>query len=218
MRVAAAPFLSAEGKSVGAVVVMQDITALKQAENTESLLTRELQHRTGNLLAVVQAIAHRTLAGDRSLEEARAGFEARLHALARTHRKLTKSKWTGVSLNEVVRSELEPFAARTRIDGVDLTLSPQHAQNLSLAVHELATNAVKYGALSRSEGYVDISWGVTANGKGNVLKFQWQERGGPAVVRPERHGFGTSLLNAIFAGARIEYAPEGLSCEIDLLM
>jgi two-component sensor histidine kinase len=188
----------------------------KRADEARVIATRELQHRCNNLLAVIQAIAHKTLAGGGSLEQARIAFEARLQALARAHRQLLKSNWTGVSLDEVVRQALEPFGPRSEIAGSDLTLNPKDAQNLSLALHELATNAVKHGALSRPDGKINIAWAVRGPEGGRVLSFHWQERGGPPVVPPTRRGFGTTLLKATFSEVRFDYAPEGLKCEIDV--
>jgi two-component sensor histidine kinase len=112
--------------------------------------------------------------------------------------------------------ELQPYTDRTVIDGIDVILNPQHAQNFSLMVHELATNAAKYGALSNRRGKVGVSWMITRRSKNNELEFKWQERGGPRVVAPTRHGFGTTLLKATFPDARIDYAVEGLSCEIKI--
>ena len=195
---------------------LRDVSEQKHAAEIEKTLTRELEHRSNNLLSVIQAIAHRSLSGDVPLDQARATFEARLHALARTHHQLIKSNWNGIGLADVMRSELEPFAARTKIEGADVILAPQQAQNFSLAVHELATNAVKHGALSQPGGEVDISWRVVPNGKDHVLKFQWQERGGPIIAAPERQGFGSALLKGTCGGARIEYASQGLRCEIDV--
>ena len=189
----------------------------KRADEARVIATRELQHRCNNLLAVIQAIAHKTLAGGGpSLDEARAAFEARLQALARAHRQLLKSNWTGVSLDEVVHQALEPFGPRSEIEGSDVTLSPKDAQNLSLALHELATNAVKHGALSRPDGRINIGWAVRGADAGRVLSFHWKERGGPPVAVPTRRGFGTTLLKATFRDVRLDYAPEGLLCEIDL--
>jgi two-component sensor histidine kinase len=188
----------------------------KRADEARVIATRELQHRCNNLLAVVQAIAHNTLAGGASLDEARVAFEARLQALARAHRQLLRSNWTGVSLDEVVRQALEPFGTRSEIAGSDVTLNPKDAQNLSLALHELATNAVKHGALSRPDGKINIAWAVRGAAGGHVLSFHWQERGGPPVVAPTRRGFGTTLLKATFGEVRLDYAPEGLMCEIDV--
>jgi two-component sensor histidine kinase len=188
----------------------------KRADEARVIATRELQHRCNNLLAVIQAIAHKTLADGTSLEDARAAFEARLQALARAHRQLLKSNWTGVSLDEIVRQALEPFGTRSAIAGGDVRLTPKDAQNFSLALHELATNAVKHGALSRPDGRIEIAWAVRGDDGGRVLSFHWRERGGPPVVAPSRRGFGTTLLKATFGEVRFDYAPEGLMCDIDL--
>jgi PAS domain S-box-containing protein len=202
------------GTVTGWIASILDITERKRAAEAEQILVRELQHRTNNLLAVIQGIAKKSLAGDGSLDEARRTFEGRLLALAGTYRQLTKSNWSGVSLSEIVRLTLEPFAARTDIDGTNVTLSAKNAQNFSLALHELATNAVKHGALSGADGKVRIGWAITGNGGGTILRFRWQERGGPLVSTPNRRGFGTSLLEATFNEIRLDYAPEGLTCEI----
>jgi two-component sensor histidine kinase len=123
-----------------------------------------------------------------------------------------------VNLSEIAGSALSPFGDRTMIDGVDVMLGAQHVQNFSLALHELATNAAKYGALSNETGWIEIFWTIAGNGNDNILKFKWKERGGPPAVAPTRHGFGTSLLNAIFTDVRIGYLDDGLICEIDLLL
>ena len=157
--------------------VMRDISEQKRAAALERTLVGELQHRSNNLLAVIQAVAQRSLTGDASLKDARNAFQQRLLALARAHRELTKSNFAGLEVGEIVRAELAPFAARARIDGDRVMLGPQEAQNFSLAVHELATNAAKHGALSRPEGFVEINWSVAANGSGRMLHFAWQERG-----------------------------------------
>ncbi len=193
-----------------------DYLERKRAEEIQHTLTHEIQHRSNNLLAVIQTIARRTLSGDCSLADAKAGFEARLQALARANQQLTASDWSGVSLTEIVHSELQPFGGRIVIDGVNVLLDPKHAQNFSLALHELATNAAKYGALSNGNGQVGVSWALTTQRKTNTLRFQWRESGGPPVARPTRYGFGTALLRTTFPDARIDYATEGLSCEIDI--
>ena len=193
-----------------------DYLERKRSQEVEKTLVREIQHRSNNLLAVILAIAHRSLSGDSSLAVAREAFEARLRALARANRQLTQSNWNGVNLSELVRQELEPFADRMTVDGVNVRLVPQQAQNLSLAMHELATNAAKHGALSNKSGNVHVFWTITGEGSTNVLKFNWQERGGPPVVAPTRHGFGSSLLKATFPEIRLDFATKGLICEIDL--
>jgi PAS domain S-box-containing protein len=209
------------GTVTGWIVSMLDITERKRAEEeqkraaeAEQILVRELQHRTNNLLAVIQGIAQKTLSGSGPLAEARKIFEGRLLALANTYRRLTKSNWSGVRLSEIVHLTLEPFAARTEIDGPDLMLSAKNAQNFSLALHELATNALKHGALSSADGKVSIVWTVASNGGGPVLKFRWRERGGPPVLAPDQRGFGTSLLESTFKMINFDYAREGLTCEI----
>jgi two-component sensor histidine kinase len=150
------------------------------------------------------------------LAEAKAAFEARLQALARANSQLINSNWSGVNLSEIVRLELQPYAERTVVDGIDIILSPQHTQNFTLTLHELATNAAKYGALSNGSGKVGVSWTITRQNGNNKLGFKWQERGGPPVIVPTRHGFGTALLKGTFPDALIEYAGEGLNCEIDI--
>jgi two-component sensor histidine kinase len=187
---------------------------LAQQQQTK-LLANELQHRTSNLLTVIQSIAHRSLAGDISLARGREILEARLQALARTHQRLTSSKMDMVSLEEIIRSELEAFSSRTKIEGDEIFLDYQQAQKFSLAVHELATNALKYGALSAPTGAVRIAWSVSNNGNGHELRFCWEEHGGPPVVVPTREGFGSTLLKATFARSRMDYAPAGFSCEIE---
>jgi signal transduction histidine kinase/CheY-like chemotaxis protein len=188
----------------------------KRAEELAKTLVREVQHRSNNLLAVIQSIAKRSLSDDHSLPEAREAFESRLQALARTNRQLVTSNWSGARLSEIIRSELAPFAERTITRGDDLLLSPQQAQNFCLAVHELTTNAAKYGALSNTDGKLDLSWDLANDGRGRSLRFRWLETGGPCVAAPTRRGFGTSLINATFSGVRLDFASEGLRCEIDV--
>ena len=211
------------GTVTGWIASMLDITERKRAEEdqkraaeAEQILIRELQHRTNNLLAVIQGIAQKTLSGAGSLDEARKTFEGRLFALAGTYRQLTKTNWSGVSLSEIVHLTLEPFAARTEIKGPDLLLSAKNAQSFSLALHELATNALKHGALSCAGGNVSIVWSIANNGGGPVLKFRWQERGGPPVLGPGHQGFGTLLLESTFKIVNLDYARDGLTCEIDV--
>lgn len=186
----------------------------KHAEKIQKALIGEIQHRSNNLLAIIQSIAHWTF----SSSEAGKTFEARLQALARANQELIKSNWAGVNLKEIVRLELEAFAERTLVEGTDIRVGPQLAQNFSLALHELATNAAKYGALSDRNGKVGIYWTIVREGESNRLKLKWQERGGPPVTQPTRQGFGTMLLKAVFPDARFDYAMEGLNCEIDVLL
>jgi two-component sensor histidine kinase len=190
----------------------------KRAEETEKMLVAELQHRTKNLFAVIQALAHSSLRGNEILDEARQAFNKRLTVLARAHDRLVNAAWKGISLSDLVHLELEAFPGRVRIDGPDVVLVAQAAQNFALALHELSTNAAKYGAFSKPEGHVSVSWTIVRGTGAGILKFRWQETGGPAVTQPERSGFGTSLLKMTLGDARIEYASDGLIYEVELPM
>jgi len=189
-----------------------DYLERKHSEQVQQTILRELQHRSNNLLAVIQSIAQRSLAGSHWKK----AFEARLQALARANRALLKSNWGGVDLTQLVRNEMEAFSRHASISGVSVLLSPQQAQNFTLALHELATNSAKYGALSKTTGKVQASWTVEPSQSGSVLKFRWQESGGPPVKPPVYEGFGTQLLKAAFSDVRLEYAVEGLRCEIEV--
>jgi PAS domain S-box-containing protein len=193
-----------------------DYLERKGAEEVATTLLHEVQHRSNNLLAIIQTIAARSLSENHSLAEAKASFEGRLQALARSNRKLTDSALNGVSVSEIVRSQLEPFAGRILVDGTDILLGRQDAQNFALVLHELATNATKHGALSTVGGKVYITWSIIDHGKANALKFRWHETEGPPISKPTRYGFGTTLLKATFPDARIEYPTEGLICEIHI--
>jgi PAS domain S-box-containing protein len=218
VHVVCTPDRSEHGETVGWIASILDVTDQKQAQQRERTLLLEVQHRNNNLLAVVQTIAHRSLVSGQSMDEARKAFESRLQALARTNRQLTKSNWQGVDLREIVRLEMEPFGGRSTIDGINVVLDPKEAQNFSLALHELATNAAKYGALSKGAGNVGISWAITTNGKREILKFRWRERGGPPVSKPIQEGFGSALLKATFPSTNLHYALTGLNCEIELAL
>jgi two-component sensor histidine kinase len=189
-----------------------DYLERKHSEQIQQTTVLEVQHRSNNLLTIVQSIAQRSLAGDQSKKT----FEARLQALARANRALVRSNWGGVDLTQLVRAELEAFSKRASINGVSVLLSPQQAQNFTLALHELATNSVKYGALSKAAGKVKVSWTIKPDHSSSVLKFRWQESGGPPVSPPTRQGFGSQLLKGIFSDVTLEYLVEGLRCEIEV--
>jgi two-component sensor histidine kinase len=189
-----------------------DYLERKHSEQVQQTTLRELQHRSNNLLAVIQSIAQRSLTGSHWKN----AFEARLQALARANRALLKSNWGGVDLTQLVRSEMEAFSKHASISGVSVLLSPQQAQNFTLALHELATNSAKYGALSKTTGKVEASWTIEPSQSGSVLKFRWQESGGPPVKPPTYQGFGTQLLKAVFSDVRLEYLAEGLRCQIEV--
>jgi two-component sensor histidine kinase len=188
---------------------------LEQRRNDEQILIRELQHRTNNLLTVIQSIAHSTFSDAASLKDARTTFEGRLQALARVNRELTSSNWSSVNLDDIVRFTMEPYAARININGIPVKLNAKHAQNMTLAVHELATNALKYGALSNSSGTINVSWRPSSLST-DLIDFRWQEKDGPSVAAPTRKGFGTSLLRAAFSDIKLDYSPTGLICEFQV--
>ncbi|MFN3943685.1 MAG: HWE histidine kinase domain-containing protein [Allosphingosinicella sp.] len=197
----------------------EDIHERKVAEDHQRLLINELNHRVKNTLATVQAIAFQTLKGDIPLEEARARFEARLQALSRAHNMLTERNWEGAPLERVVADATEYLAgerARFEVAGDPIWLAPRAALALSLALHELGTNAAKYGALSAEGGRVSIRW---STGEGR-LRLVWKESGGPPVVAPARRGFGSRLIERglqsdLGGAATMLFDADGLRCEID---
>jgi two-component sensor histidine kinase len=192
-----------------------DYLERKRSEEIQKTLNYEIQHRANNLLAIVQSIARRTPSGDHTLSQAREAFEARLEAVARANLRLTKSNWSGLDLTEIVQTELKPFYDRVKNEGPIVTLDPQQGQNLALALHELATNAAKYGAFSNASGTVRVFWTIMRGDDGSsLLNFKWQEGGGPPVIVPTRRGFGSKLISATSPNVRFNYLPEGLSCEI----
>jgi len=170
------------------------------------MVAREMSHRVKNLLAVIQSIASRTMAGGRTLSEAKSVFADRLSALARAHTALVDGRWSGASLRALLEGELAPFGARVSMTGPFVRLNSQMAQNMAMAVHELATNAVKYGALSTGAGVVRIEWGVRHAPGGGVFSFEWRELGGPPAAEPDREGFGQTLLRRLI-GASVGAEP-----------
>jgi two-component sensor histidine kinase len=191
--------------------------ALRHAER-QQFLVRELHHRSQNLFAVIQTIVSRTLTQEQSISEAKNVLNGRLAALAHAHGLLANAAWTGAPLKEIVAQELSHFSNQVSITACDILIDTPAAQNFALIVHELTTNAVKYGALSNSEGRVEVDCGTEGvNGEGR-FRFTWREFGGPPVSEPTRTGFGSSILLNVakqFAPkVQVKYAPEGLVYEI----
>ena len=195
------------------------MTARKEAEAGQRLLLRELNHRVKNTLASVQSIAAETARGGGTAADFRAAFQARLAALAAAHDLLTQKAWQGIPLAEVARRTLAPHGAqearadRVSTDGPEVWLRPEAAIALHSALHELATNAAKYGALSAPSGRVEVSWQIM--GQGDLLEVHWRERGGPPVRPPARRGFGSRLLerglvHQFRAEAELIFAPAGV--------
>lgn len=212
--------LDAEGRPVNALGVVMDITDRKADEERLKLLAREVDHRANNLMAVVQGtVALSKAATSEALKEVIIG---RISALARAHQLLSEARWEGADLRRLVEEELLAFslgeATRVTIRGEDLALPPAAAQSLAMALHELATNAAKYGALSRPEGRVEVAW---RGGRREPLVLTWTETGGPKVTPPRRRGLGTAILRRALAGSlggrsRLEWRREGLVCELVL--
>jgi PAS domain S-box-containing protein len=207
------PVRDAAGRILGASKIARDITERKRAQARNELLSREIQHRTKNLFAVVQSVVARSFAGKRSVKEAEAAVQSRLSSLAQTHVMLLDKSWEGADLTEVIAAEMRPYGNRVKISGPRVVLNPKAAQNIALAIHELATNAAKYGALSNEIGWVDVSWSVSASDGSRALSFAWQECGGPPVTIPQSKGFGNTVLEVVmrdYGRPQIKYASKGL--------
>ena len=211
------PLRDASGNLIGAVNMLVDITTRKQAEERMMLLTREVDHRSNNLLAVIQAMLRLTKA--ESADEFQAAFQGRLTALANVQRLFSVSRWTGASIRTIVEEELRPYAAeemkRVHITGPDVRLPAALAQAIAVSVHELATNAAKYGSLSRPSGKIEIGWQTDAADR---LSLRWMESGGPVVTEPVRRGFGVGaidgLVRTLSGQITRQWRPEGLICEL----
>ena len=183
-----------------------------RAQETERLLVREVQHRSNNLLALVQAIANKTL----SEKATREAFEGRLLALAQANRQITSTASGSRTVRDLVALHLKPFTSRVLVGGPAVGLGPKQVQDLSLLLHELSTNAVKYGALSNKVGNIEVCWNLIANRGSRSLRFIWQERDGPSFEKPSRKGFGSLLIQSTFQNAQIDYEPTGFRCEVDI--
>ena len=203
------------------VGMLQDITDLTLAARRQQFLMHELNHRVKNTLASVQSIARLSLRRGQDVDQARDRLTDRLIALAGAHDILTRENWEAAEVTDIVAAAIAPFevtgVSRFRLDGPAVRIAPKIAVALALALHELATNAAKYGALSVDSGLVEIGWRV--EGPTPDLVFDWRERGGPTVVEPTRTGFGSRLLTqglaVEFGGqARLSYEPKGLTCRI----
>lgn len=217
------PLKTLAGDVTGLTCAAVDITARKDGEAHLRLLLRELTHRSKNLLAVIQAMARQTGRHAGTIETFLDQFGARVQALATSHDLLIQESWYGVPLSELVKSQLAHYAdgnnSQISIEGEAVVLKPDVAQSLGLALHELATNAAKYGALSLPEGRVSITWQRVAQAKGEGVEIVWTEIGGPAVAPPERRGFGSmvierSLRRSLEAEVELAFAPEGANCRI----
>jgi PAS domain S-box-containing protein len=206
-------------RSGGVAVVLTDVTDREAAEQRRRLMVNELNHRVKNTLATVQAIATQSLRGPDVSEAARERFKARLMALARANDVLVDDAWRGATLSDVAAQVASPYGGadpqRFVLEGPDVRLRPELAVAVTLALHELATNAAKYGALSAASGRVELIWSLTEEAFGLV----WRESGGPPVTAPEKVGFGDRLIReglgrALRGQVALDYLPTGLVCTV----
>ncbi len=215
-----------EPELTGLMKILRDETPAKLAEDQRVLLLNELNHRIKNTLATVQSITEQTLRAAKVDPAIRNDLTNRLMAVSDAHNVLVDESWAGADLGTIVRRTLAPHdhkdISRFRIDGPLVWLSPQQAVAMALALHELATNALKYGALSTASGQVEIAWNLSHNELGaRQISLFWRELGGPPVTPPARTGFGTRLIARTFGQesggqARIDYLPQGVQCAMQL--
>jgi two-component sensor histidine kinase/PAS domain-containing protein len=214
------------GRPVRMIGTCQDITERKRAEEQQRLLINELNHRVKNTLATVQAIAFQSLKSPQG-ERPNERFEQRLLALSKTHDVLTRDNWTSTSLQAVVSETIAPYCGadvgpeRFSVSGQEVRLSPSVVVPLSMALHELCTNAAKYGALSQPSGHVDISWQVAEKAGEQRLVIDWTESGGPPVSEPRVRGFGTRLIERSLArqlagDVQLRFDCNGVRCRVDI--
>jgi PAS domain S-box-containing protein len=212
------PLFDAEGKLVGAVNMLVDITERKAAEDRQRLLANEVNHRANNILAVVQSMVR--LGKADTVEDFRATLNGRIQALARAHNLLAKSRWMGADLQHLVSEELSPFmdaGSQVWISGTILPMEPAAAQSMAMIVHELATNAAKHGALSTPAGKVMIEWRRVS---GDRIVLKWSEQGGPPAREPGREGVGATVIARAASHLQAKFSrtwtPEGLVFELEV--
>jgi two-component sensor histidine kinase len=204
---------------VGASKIARDITAQTRDQERIATLAREAEHRSKNLLASVQATV--MLSHADTSEGLKQAIEGRIQALANVHSLFVESRWAGAELSTIARQELAPYttpaATRVHISGPQVVLEPNAAQAITVTLHELATNAAKYGALSAAEGRIDLTWQREPDGR---LIVRWQETGGPPVQTPSRRGFGGRVIEQMVSQLRgsvqFDWRREGLVCEITI--
>jgi PAS domain S-box-containing protein len=214
------PIRDAQGKIIGASKIARDISERKRSDAQVVILAREAEHRAKNMLATVQATVR--LSRSDTPEGLKQAIEGRIQALANVHALFVQSRWRGAGLQSLVTQELSPYCkdgeTRMRTDGPNVLLDPQMAQTIAVTLHELATNAAKYGALSTAKGHVQIGWSLAVDGR---IVLRWTEIGGPPVKPPTHQGFGTRVMQGMIRGQlkgemRFDWRAEGLACEIVL--
>jgi len=218
------PIKNDDGEVTNIFVQGSDVTQRVRAENHQRLLVNELNHRVKNTLASVQSIVMQTLRGTHTMEEASGAISARILALSAAHNILTDENWDGADLSVIVASSIDAFDGpaqdRFRIKGPHVRLGARAALTMSLALHELATNAVKYGALSNEKGFVAIDWSVSRRGDDGAFMLTWREIGGPSAPVSDRKGFGSRLILRVLpmelgGTTRIDYGVAGFVFTLD---
>jgi two-component system, chemotaxis family, CheB/CheR fusion protein len=204
------------GRVMDVIAEGRDITERKRWEEHQALLTKELAHRVKNSMAVIQSIARQTLRdAPKGFAEV---FTGRIQSLAAAHDILLERGWLAANLKDLAKRQLAVVQGRVRLEGPDVTLSPILATSLGLVLHELATNAAKYGALSVPKGVVEFNWEAAGDDGQRRVLLTWKERGGPPVTAPDHESFGSALIKRSLPGATVErrFEPDGLMCTIDL--
>jgi two-component system, chemotaxis family, CheB/CheR fusion protein len=204
------------------LLAIEDITQRKQAQERQQTLTSELSHRVKNVITLIDSMATQTLARSSSLTEFGDAFHGRLRTVARAHGELFSSQWRAADIQGLATATMEGCAAdksRVQIDGEPLSLAPYQAMAVNLTLHELCTNALKYGALSTKAGRVAINWSVQNPAGARQVRLIWKEYGGPRVERPQRKGYGTQLIETLVpyelhGEVDLHFEEGGLTCEL----
>ncbi|HWK94639.1 MAG TPA: HWE histidine kinase domain-containing protein [Pseudolabrys sp.] len=215
----AGPLLNEEKASVGSIVTLTEITDRKRAEEQQTMMVAELNHRVKNILAIVQSVALQTTRNAGSMQAFNDTFSGRIQAIAIAHDILTQTRWIGVGLMNLMEKVLAPYRAEERaisVDGPPILLPARSVMPLSMVIHELATNASKYGALSQVSGSLAIAWSMDGQ---KAITLTWTERGGPKVGKPKGTGFGTKLIDRVITfdlegDFKIDYDPAGITCTL----
>jgi PAS domain S-box-containing protein len=216
------PLRDAAGVIVGASKIGRDISARKRAQEQQRALNAELDHRVKNVLATVCAIIDQTRDSSGTHDDFVLGLDHRIRSLAGTHDLLSRNRWYGVPLAEIVRREFAPYGTgNSEVDGPNVTLKAEAAQAVAVVLHELTTNAAKYGAFSTPSGRVRLKWSWLQNGRQPHLAIDWKEVGGPVVLAPRRSGYGTSVVRELVPfelGGTVDlvFARDGLQCRLEI--
>ena len=216
-----------DGTFLYAVRILRDITARKLAQQRQQMLMGELNHRIKNILTTVQSFAYQTIRQTSDPQIFYEKFQGRLLALSKAHNLLTRTQWEGASLRDIIEEQILPFQEannrRIQLNGGAVDLSPEQAVVLGMVFHELLTNAVKHGALSRIDGHVQIHWHVRQEPGSSQrwLNLRWSETNGPIITQPDRQGFGSvfigrSIRDQLNGSAQLDYQPSGLVCILEI--